>query len=280
MPNPRPKRRRVCQQRATSRPRRPRCPRRPQWPAMPAMPVMPAAIARRPVVVPLSPDRYGFHFTGEARLKEKIERARALARHQLPSGDLAGLVELAFDRLLRDLEQQRFGVGRRSRRRVSEAADSTECNIQPSVEVTTDRKAALPSRVDPDAQNLAEVIATVLSPPPPGGCAAKSPSTDATRALASPPAPAVGARRVRHVPAAVAREVYVRDQGRCSFVSDDGRCCGSQDFLELDHIVPWAKGGESTAANLRLLCRTHNQHRAFSYFGRAYIAARIARSRA
>src|SRR4051812_45529562 len=34
---------------------------------------------------------------------------------------------------------------------------------------------------------------------------------------------AEGVKRTRHVAAAVAREVYVRDQGRCTFCADDGR---------------------------------------------------------
>ena len=82
----------------------------------------------------------------------------------------------------------------------------------------------------------------------------------------------------RHVPAAVAREVYVRDQGRCTFIAKDGRRCGCRMFLELDHAQPFAAGGVMTASNLRLRCRAHNQWHARRYFGRSYIQAAIARS--
>jgi hypothetical protein len=85
------------------------------------------------------------------------------------------------------------------------------------------------------------------------------------------------ARQSRHVPAAVAREVYVRDDGRCTFTARDGRRCGGRMFLELDHIVPFANGGAATAANLRLRCRAHNQWHARRLFGRRYIQAAIAR---
>ena len=75
----------------------------------------------------------------------------------------------------------------------------------------------------------------------------------------------------RHVPAAVVREVCLRDEGRCTFVSGQGERCESRDFLELDHVTPVARGGQSTAANVRLRCRTHNQHAAEQAFGAGFM---------
>ncbi len=83
-------------------------------------------------------------------------------------------------------------------------------------------------------------------------------------------------KRTRHVPAAVARAVYGRDEGQCSFVSADGRRCACRVFLELDHITPWAAGGASSVANLRLRCRAHNQEHARRYFGARHIARVVA----
>ena len=83
-------------------------------------------------------------------------------------------------------------------------------------------------------------------------------------------------KRTRHVPAAVAREVYERDRGECSFISADGQRCACRVFLELDHIKPWAAGGAATAANLRLRCKPHNQSHARAYFGEEKIARAIA----
>lgn len=71
----------------------------------------------------------------------------------------------------------------------------------------------------------------------------------------------------RHVPAAVAREVCRRDEGRCTYVSEQGRRCEAREFLQFDHVVPVAKGGQSTAANVRLRCHTHNQLEAERAFG-------------
>ena len=71
----------------------------------------------------------------------------------------------------------------------------------------------------------------------------------------------------RTVPAHVIRQVWQRDRGQCAFVSDDGKRCPERSGLELDHVLPVARGGESTTGNLRLLCRAHNQYAAERIFG-------------
>jgi hypothetical protein len=50
----------------------------------------------------------------------------------------------------------------------------------------------------------------------------------------------------RHVPAAVRREVWRRDEGRCAFVATSGRRCAERGFLELHHLRPYGIGGEAT----------------------------------
>lgn len=72
----------------------------------------------------------------------------------------------------------------------------------------------------------------------------------------------------RAIPQWIRDAVWRRDDGRCSFVSKDGRRCEATDWLEYDHIHPWALGGRSdTPENIRLLCRTHNQMTARNIFG-------------
>ena len=66
----------------------------------------------------------------------------------------------------------------------------------------------------------------------------------------------------RYIPAAVRREVWRRDQGCCSYVDrHSGRRCGSRYRLEIDHIVPFALGGDAQPANLRLCCEAHHRYR-------------------
>ncbi|MCM2278843.1 MAG: HNH endonuclease, partial [Oligoflexia bacterium] len=77
------------------------------------------------------------------------------------------------------------------------------------------------------------------------------------------------APRQRYVPAFIRRNVWKRDAGRCTFVGPDGRKCETRFALQYDHIVPVAKGGLSTAENLRLRCRTHNLQAAIEVLGQA-----------
>jgi hypothetical protein len=70
----------------------------------------------------------------------------------------------------------------------------------------------------------------------------------------------------RSIPAAIKREVWLRDGGRCAFAGPDGRC-GETAFLEYHHVIPFAAGGSADATNLQLRCRAHNAHEARMYFG-------------
>jgi len=87
-------------------------------------------------------------------------------------------------------------------------------------------------------------------------------------AAAKNPRPTTGsAPGSRHVPAAVKRDVWARDGGRCAFVGAVGRC-PERGFLELHHVVPFADGGATDTANLQLRCRSHNAFEAEAWFGR------------
>jgi hypothetical protein len=70
----------------------------------------------------------------------------------------------------------------------------------------------------------------------------------------------------RHIPAAVRRTVWQRDNGCCAFSGPRGRCTETG-FLEYHHVVPFAEGGETTPGNLELRCRAHNQYEAELWFG-------------
>lgn len=69
------------------------------------------------------------------------------------------------------------------------------------------------------------------------------------------------------VPVAVRDAVFLRDAGRCAFISEDGRACGSTGSLEIDHVHPKALGGSDSPSNLRVLCRAHNQFAARRLLG-------------
>jgi len=64
---------------------------------------------------------------------------------------------------------------------------------------------------------------------------------------------AEGARRER-IPVEVREYVWARDEGRC--VS-----CGAEDDLQFDHVIPVARGGGHTEANVQILCGTCNRRK-------------------
>ena len=70
----------------------------------------------------------------------------------------------------------------------------------------------------------------------------------------------------RRITAAVRRQVWARDEGRCAFVGAHGRCT-ERGFLEVHHVKPFAAGGASTVENLELRCRAHNVYEAEKIFG-------------
>jgi 5-methylcytosine-specific restriction endonuclease McrA len=90
------------------------------------------------------------------------------------------------------------------------------------------------------------------------------------KAVAAPTSEGTPARP--HVPAAVEREVRLRDDDRCQHPLDVGGLCGSTWQVELDHVVPVALGGPTTAANLRCACRVHNRYAAEVALGAAVMA--------
>ena len=55
----------------------------------------------------------------------------------------------------------------------------------------------------------------------------------------------------RLIPTEVKNRVWTRDGGRCVM-------CGSSEGIHFDHILPVAKGGDNTEANIQILCKDCN----------------------
>ncbi|MBW3549024.1 MAG: HNH endonuclease, partial [Actinobacteria bacterium] len=60
-------------------------------------------------------------------------------------------------------------------------------------------------------------------------------------------------RKTRSIPPAIRRALHVRDGG-CRFPG-----CTNRRFVDGHHIRHWAAGGETSLANLALLCRRHHR---------------------
>jgi len=90
-------------------------------------------------------------------------------------------------------------------------------------------------------------------------------------------ADAAGSRnghRSRYIAAAVRREVWRRDCGRCCYVDLRGRRCGETSKVDFHHTKPFATGGRQTPENIELRCAAHNQFQADLDFGRSFMDSR------
>jgi hypothetical protein len=61
-------------------------------------------------------------------------------------------------------------------------------------------------------------------------------------------------RKTRVIPAALRRAVIARDR-HCQYPD----CLRPSKWCDIDHIVPWQRGGETRLDNLQLLCRYHHR---------------------
>jgi hypothetical protein len=81
--------------------------------------------------------------------------------------------------------------------------------------------------------------------------------------------------RTRYIPVSGRKRVRLRALDQCEYVDPvSKRRCIGRTGLEFDHFpVPFARGGESTAENLRYVCRTHNTLHAVQSYGARMMGA-------
>ena len=82
----------------------------------PALRPSETAETQRPsVVAPLAPERFKVQFTASAPMHDKLCRAQDLLRHQIPSGDIAKVFDLALTALVEKLERKKLAATDRPR---------------------------------------------------------------------------------------------------------------------------------------------------------------------
>jgi HNH endonuclease len=79
-----------------------------------------AAIIRRAVITPLTPEQYELQVTLTRETHEKLRCAQALARHSLPSGDVGAILDRALTLLIDELERRKCARVSSSRKPPSE----------------------------------------------------------------------------------------------------------------------------------------------------------------
>jgi len=201
------------------------------------------------LVSPLSPASYALQCTLSASAHSKLREAQALLAPRVAQNDVSQVLEQALDALLERLNRTRKAALRKSVLR-------NPAENGASVRSSSGKRQRAAREVSVEAAN-------------PDTASAQSPGS---KPEAGAPAPA--ARDPRHVPAALRRAIWQRDEGRCQFVSAAGVRCESTSYLEIDHVRPVALGGTSTLDNLRLLCRAHNQLEAEARLGREFMHAK------
>ena len=97
--------------------------------------------------------------------------------------------------------------------------------------------------------------------------------------LEKPTEQSIDANNARYIPVWLRDEVLKRDNHRCSYIGKQGHRCDCPVGLEIDHIVPFAKGGKTEIGNLRVLCSTHNLLAEIDVFSREFVEEKIGLTR-
>jgi hypothetical protein len=171
--------------------------------------------------------RFQVQFLASERFMKKFERVRALLSNKNGKPSYEAVLEVALDEFLKDHDPEERNKRRENRREKAEVRANSG-NHAPIKKAGSRAKGGIGT----------------------AGCA---PATD------------VGASR--RLPPAVRDAVYARDKGRCTYVGSNGERCGATHHLQIDHVIPYARGGTSALGNLRLLCERHNKKEAERVFG-------------
>ena len=198
-----------------------------------------AAAADR--VRPLGNGRYELKALIDAECQRGLEQLAGLLSHVDPRMTVGQLV----GRLVREA-LDRHDPGRRRPRTGSRPAEAhAHAAPTPAAEPKADRRTASPPKQT--ARPAVSATSTAQTRPGCDGHAAPAPKSRASG---------------RAIPAAVKRDIWQRDGGRCRYVDPHtGRRCTSRHLLQIDHVLPHGLGGGSDPANLRLLCHAHHRHR-------------------
>ena len=217
-------------------------------------------------VRPLGDGRYELKAVIDADCQQGLEHLRGLLSHVDPRmtvGQLVGrIVQEALDPHDPSRPPRRARTGSRPGQGESKPASAAteQAAPEPGYAVTV-RDAAVAAGSTPTPEQTPHP--TPASAPSPtrqeaAGRRAAAGTKPAGAITPTPKTPASG----RAIPAAVKRQVWQRDGGRCSYLDRrTGRRCNSRHLIEIDHILPYALGGGADPENLRLLCHAHHRHR-------------------
>jgi 5-methylcytosine-specific restriction endonuclease McrA len=191
--------------------------------------------------------RYRVQFTADQAYVDLLEEARNLLQHELPGRELAEVQRRALELLVHKLRQRKYAATEPPR---ASAPTATTRRRQPAQRSATCSQQPQQSASSQQAQESAARSGNQKS-----------------------------AARSRHIPAEVRRNVWQRDDARCTYLDSRGQRCREQSGLEFHHQHPHGRGGPPSFENIRLRCRSHNDLAAEQDFGRDFIRERRAAQR-
>jgi hypothetical protein len=192
-------------------------------------------------------------FVASERFVKKLERAKALLSNGRGNLSYEAVLEAVLDEFLKDHDPEERNK-RREERKQKTAAGSGSVSGPASEQRAVDRPT---SRVQTEG-----------SPVSAGNGQADDPLFRRwIGGLPAPRVPATDEGRSRRIPAATRDAVFARDEGRCTYVGSNGERCAATHHLQIDHVIPYARGGTNTLGNLRLLCERHNKKEAERILG-------------
>ena len=174
-------------------------------------------------------------------LMQKLDRLKALLSHRQPNCNYAELIETLADMALLKLDPQTKAMKMAKVTRAAKVAHEVKT---PSTKVSN-------TEISNMLTSNTEILTTqTLVTPSPRNATPALRKNNATPAL----------KKTRYIPARVRQAVWKKANGQCCYLDEKtGRICGSQRFLEIDHVQPWSRGGPHTLNNLQLLCDGHNR---------------------
>ncbi len=187
-------------------------------------------------------------------LIQEFEDLKSWLSHKIPNGSYQDLIREAVKIANQELKKKKLGSEKKSRNETKILAEKPKVEREEAIQAPTAEQKP-ESRVEtpndrvqtPESQAQTQILQEKLT---------------------------LSEKRTRTIPLNLKREVWKRDQGRCTFIdSKTKRKCDSKVRLEFDHYkIPYAKGGAHATDNLRLVCRQHNTQNALHQFGRRKMA--------
>ncbi len=189
----------------------------------------------------------------DRELLEKLEQLKFAYSHVAPGASYAEIIGIMADRLMK------IGLGKESSMTNKKNSIKNEAKFLNREAGKVGNDATPPGGVAVQNRGLTSMkVETALQNKKPGPRSEEnSPLNKSGLTKAR-----LGERlkNSRYISAKVKRFVYEKAGGCCTFENlATGRRCSSQFQLEYDHRYPFALGGETSAENIRLVCRAHNQ---------------------